>query len=224
MTMPCPSIEALARPESLSAAEREHVRDCPRCALEISHLAAFAARPANVPAADLADAEDRLDSFLREQGVTPAPVAPARTRGRSLWDAWPDLFRSAPLRLAVSFAVVAAVAMAVIVLRSPVGGPSHTMRGTTAAALTVAAEPARAGAGLVLRWGLWPGADAYTVEIVAADLTTIASFDAGANASFTLAPGAVAGHAAGESVYCRVSAKHLGATISTSEPAEIVMP
>ena len=90
------------------------------------------------------------------------------------------------------------------------------------AALAVVAAPGAHE--LALRWGARPDADSYRVEIVSAELQTLATFGPVRVPSFTLARGAVAGAAPGAEAWCRIVALRAGAPVGESEPLPIKLP
>jgi hypothetical protein len=110
-----------------------------------------------------------------------------------------------------------------VVMRGADRAPAApVLRGAAASPLAVVAQ-LRATT-LLLGWGVEPQADSYRVEIVSAELRTLATFGPLQQPSFTLERGAVAGAASGAEVYCRIVALRAGATVGESEPLPIRLP
>ena len=223
----CLSLEAIAQPGRWTAAERAHVAKCPRCAARARQCAEFVEGRTNVPPADVADAQSRLGAFLDERlglDVAGSGATAARARSSSSW--WRRLaawFAAPSGRMALGFAALAIVAGGVWMMRAPQRSPA-VVRGEATPALVVTARADARAANVALGWNEVAGADAYTVELLSADLTRIASFGPLARPAFTLAHGAVTALPAGTSVYCRVVARRAGVIVAESELVSLPLP
>jgi hypothetical protein len=214
----CVPLERLARANALTAAEREHVAACTRCATLLAEYEAFAeGSRAGVSRADLSAAEEALAATIdRELPATPVlrRVGPAAGERRAWW-------LGAPGRMALAAAALVIVAGTFVVMRERPAVHSQ-LRGGEATPLALVAEPGTKA--LALRWVAWAGADGYRVEIVSVDLQPLATFGPVRGTSFTLVPGAVGGAPTGTDAWCRIIALRAGAAVGESEPLPIHLP
>ena len=187
----CIEVEELARltDGEMSAEHRAHLDGCPRCRARYAAYLRFMAGAGEVPAEELVAARRRLVEELRGRIESPTPqpgLAPRRPAGREparrRFGGW--------LR-----PVLAGAALALVIALLPVFRPNRPatperpqLRGesTRSARLrTESPEPNDLG-GLRLRWTALAEATSYRVCLLDAELNEVASFEAGADTTFTL--------------------------------------
>lgn len=213
----CPGWERLVASEAWSAAERDHVERCPRCAAFLAEYRAFDMGDAQIPPAERADAGVRLSRFISEQVGSPVPRVDARRGDGSAgvlerviaWLATP------PARWASGLAALAVVAGVLFVPHAPPLRVGEAQRGVSAAGFAVSVS--RANDGVVrLAWPSVPHAGGYRVEVLAADLTVLECLDAGAAQEWHLDPAALPAGA-----FVRIVALHLGDRLAETAPMAV---
>jgi hypothetical protein len=211
---------------------RRHMDACARCRTLRVRYEQFVAQPAHVPAADLRDAEARLAEFLAS-AIAPAnatvrPFDAGPTSRRRAWGRGALAWLGAP---AFAAAAVALVAVTVFVVQRPGGlgsRPSGVLRGQAIGgpdgAMQRLAPVMISGRRLELRWRGVPTADRYEVRLYSPELGALAVVGTSRETVFVLAPGTVAGAAAGDTLLWRVSALHGEVRLAQSDLGIVRMP
>ena len=212
MTNECIPLEALGTLEALPPEHpmRRHAETCPRCSSLAFAYAEFV-RAATIGGAKTADADVRLDAFISERVEgdrgQAVPISGAPRRGRGRWFELPS-FR---------FAMVASalVLTAAVVLRwQPWSEGEIVYRGGEQGGITVDAPRSLDDGVIELSWGAFPGADAYQVTILGADLSERVRLTPQKDLSARFDPRAAAPGAA----YWQVSALREGEVLTPSAP------
>jgi hypothetical protein len=208
----CIPVERLGTLESLPAADpmRRHAAVCPRCNALVFAYGEFV-RAGLADGADARSAEARLDAFIATH-VERRPAGAGATRQRR--------GLGAPrVRLQQAVAAAAAIAMIAIVVHRWHSGLSDgvVLRGSPAAVLSVEPAVREADGHVRLTWRARGGADAYTVSVLAADLSVIQRLGPTRDLTMDVDPGALppgASHAA----FLVVSALREGDVVAESAP------
>lgn len=180
-----------------------------------------------------AEAEARLGAMLaREIGIPPAretgPAPAAAGKAGAPW--WQWLMGPGLRPVLATAAVIAVVLVALNLERAdrPASAPVFRDGGSRPAPEAWDARPTEAAlpsGGLQLRWTPAPGADAYAVEFLAADLTQVARVDGVSAEGLTLEPGRLpAGLTPGTEVLWRVVARRGADPLGVSQARPLRVP
>ena len=168
------------------AGDREHLDGCPRCRARYAAYLRFMAGAGDVPAPEASQARHRLDEELRRriEGISPPAPRPATrdARPRSFFGGW--------LRPALAAGVLVLVLALLPIFRAarheaPVT-PQLRGESVTSTPVRLDSPEAISGGGVRLRWRALAGATAYRVCLLDAELSEIATWEAGAETTWVL--------------------------------------
>lgn len=221
MTDTCPAIEILATLAELPLGDpdRVHLDGCPRCQARLADYRDFMDGGVEVPGELLADALEQIDRRLGEE-IHP-DVLPFRPRSRAR-------ILSRPLvRAAMAVAALLLFAVALNGLRDRPEGEKRgeiRLRDTNEAsnADLLSTEDARllADGAIEFSWSAHPGADAYLLRILGADLVLVEQIPTGDATSLRLEADRLAGLLDGDRLFAwQVTALFGDDPIAHSRPA-----
>lgn len=203
-----------------------HLRACGRCRALLASLERFEAKPDDVPAAQRADARERLARARRDwPQAEPGPAA-RRAGPAGGWPAgWFGPGARAAWRPALAVAALAIVAASVHLAGRPTspGRDAAVLRSgeerPVARPALAALPPLHGGSGTVLRWHTLPGADAYEVTLYGAAFESLARVTAGRDTQLALGTlERAAGPAGAGAAYWQVVALRAGDVLAESAP------
>jgi hypothetical protein len=199
-----------------------HLDACVRCRTLLARYASFVADPADVPSADLREAESQLSEYIereiggaqaRRSATAPRPSLAERLRAWFAGPAWKPAFAMALLLVLGGGALMLAG-------RIPLGGRvSGVLRGGSATegeAIHLLPPVTGADGVVALRWTAVVGANRYTVRLYSGELRALGAYGPSAETVLTLAPGSIVGAARGDTLLWRVTALHDEARLAES--------
>lgn len=207
---------------------RAHLDACPRCRARLAQYHAFLAAPADVPAHESSDADQRLERFLQREvagGAAPASGANV-TFARRFADWWRSPVAAPALAFAAVVALIGGVSLVMVLQQArPVReapGEEPLLRGGETAVVTLAAPEALAGGGARLRWTSAPDADAYEVLVFSPALDEVGRLGPVKDSSLEIPRERLWSMANGDTLLVRVRALRAGATLGESRLEPLV--
>ncbi len=216
MTTRCIPVEEIATVLSLARDDerRRHAESCARCsALMLAH--AEFVRASVVEGADPVDARRRLDALIasRVEGASSPGARPVIPMRHSHW---------ARLRPVWAIVAAAVVVTGVVLVRDwPQRPGNEAVRGGAHAVIETSPAEVSSDGSVAVHWEPVPGADAYEVTLLAADLSEVRRLGLTTQPFAVVAADVLSESGRAVAVYWQVTAVKAGDPVATSAPAPI---